>query len=241
MQPGTRPGRLLGMTTNTLRRGAVALAVLIAGLATAAPAADATPVSSSTASSRTQASSLGPDFSRTVTAERAVPRTKLTLAIADCEGCEVGLTQARWDRSAKWGVRTWDSKQKLVADGTVTFRVPTKRTRGMSMTVVAPWEGHTGYLATVVFRYGGKRPGTEVGFGEARAKTMGTACWAGTTAREVTLPVTVRKVWVQGVRHRVRGSIAYANTTQDWMVPMREVWDGVMGSQDVNVCGEPKR
>jgi hypothetical protein len=36
----------------------------------------------------------------------------------------------------------------------------------------------------------------------------------------------------------VRGTIAFASVTQDWMVPMRDVWDGVMGSQDVNVCGK---
>lgn len=43
----------------------------------------------------------------------------------------------------------------------------------------------------------------------------------------------------RGVRHRVRGSIAYAGVTQDWMKPMREVRHGVVGSQDVNICGEP--
>ncbi|CAI9404244.1 hypothetical protein [Nocardioides sp. T2.26MG-1] len=45
----------------------------------------------------------------------------------------------------------------------------------------------------------------------------------------------------RGVRHRVRGSIAYADVTQDWMKPVRDVWDGVPGSQDVNVCGEQPR
>ena len=61
-------------------------------------------------------------------------------------------------------------------------------------------------------------------------------------ADAVTIPLTVRKVWVEGVRHRVRGSIAFANVTQDWMKPMRTVWDGILGSQEVNICGEqPKR
>jgi len=106
------------------------------------------------------------------------------------------------------------------------------------MTLTAPWEGHTGYVTTVAFRYGGEQVGDEVGFAEARSKSKASACWAGTSADEVTIPLTVRKVWVEGVRHRVRGSIAYAAVTQDWMVPMRDVWDGVMGSQDVNVCGE---
>jgi len=34
----------------------------------------------------------------------------------------------------------------------------------------------------------------------------------------------------------VDGSIAFVPTTQSWLKPMREVWDGVLGSQDVNIC-----
>jgi len=174
-------------------------------------------------------------------AARAVPKTTITFEVPDCEGCEVGIMQGRWDPDAKWGMRVWDGGQKTVEDGVVTFKVPTKRTEGMSMTVTAPWEGHTGYVTTVVFRYGGEKAGNEIGFAEARKKTKGSACWAGTGEDAVTMPLTVRKVWVQGVRHRVRGSIAYADVTQDWMKPMRDVWDGVMGSQDVNICGEQPR
>jgi hypothetical protein len=205
------------MSTYTLRRGIAAVAALVAGLAVAAgsPAADAS-----------------------TPARAAVAKTTITFEMPGCDGCEVGLMQARWDRHAQYGVRYWDTGQKTVSDGTVSFTVPTKHTRGMSMTLTAPWEGHTGYVTTVAFRYGGKQVGDEVGFAEARSKSKASACWAGTSADEVTIPLTVRKVWVEGVRHRVRGSIAYAAVTQDWMVPMRDVWDGVMGSQDVNVCGE---
>lgn len=213
MQPTGVPERLHGMTLNLLGRATAALALSLGLLATGPATADA------------------PE-------RAAVAKTTITFEMPGCDGCEVSLTQGRWDRHAKWGVRVWDTGQRTVEDGTVSFTVPTKHTKGMSMTVIAPWEGHTGYLTTVAFRYGGKQAGDEVGFHEARSKTMASACWAGTKADEVTIPVTVRKVWVEGVRHRVRGSIAYASTTQDWMVPMRQVWDGVMGSQDVNICGE---
>ena len=210
------------MTTYPLRRGAVAVAALVAGLtgaltATGAPAADATAPA------------------------RAVPKTTITFEMPGCDGCTVGLMQARWDKHAQYGVKYWSAAEKTVEDGVVTYRVPTKHTQGMSMTVTAPWEGATGYVTTVAFRYGGEQPGDEVGFREARSKSKGTACWAGTTADEITIPLTVRKVWVEGVRHHVRGSIAYAAVTQDWMVPMRDVWNGVMGSQDVNVCGKRHR
>ncbi|MGY2702986.1 hypothetical protein ACVW2K_002570 [Nocardioides sp. HB32] len=219
MQPEVRPVRLPGMSTYTLRRGTAAVAALVAGLtgavAAGSPAADAS-----------------------TPARAAVAKTTITFEMSGCDGCEVGLMQARWDKHAQYGVRYWDTGQKTVSDGTVSFTVPTKHTRGMSMTLTAPWEGHTGYVTTVAFRYGGEQVGDEVGFAEARSKSKASACWAGTSADEVTIPLTVRKVWVEGVRHRVRGSIAYAAVTQDWMVPMRDVWDGVMGSQDVNVCGE---
>lgn len=209
-------------TTSLVRRGAAAAAAtaaLAAGLATAV--------------STTPADAAAPDG-----AARAVPKTTITFEVPGCDGCEVGVMQARWDEDAKWGIRVWDGGQKTVEDGVVTFKVPTKRTEGLSMTVTAPWEGHTGYVTTVAFRYGGMKAGDEVGFREARQKSRASACWAGTGEDAVTIPLTVRKVWVEGVRHRVRGSIAYAGVTQEWMVPMRAVWDGVMGSQDVNVCGE---
>ncbi|HEY0950581.1 hypothetical protein [Nocardioides sp.] len=171
-------------------------------------------------------------------AARTLPKTKITFEVPGCDGCEIGLTQARWDPKSRWGVRVWDGGQKAVADGVATFTVPTRHTVGMSAVVTAPWEGHTGYVTTVVFRYRGERPGDPVGFREARRKAKGTACWGGTAEEEVTIPLTVRKVRVMGLRHEVAGSIAYADTTQIWMKPMRRVLHGVMGSQDVNVCGE---
>ena len=46
----------------------------------------------------------------------------------------------------------------------------------------------------------------------------------------------VEKVEVDGVKKRVPGSIAFVPTTESWLKPMREVVDGVLGSQDVNIC-----
>ena len=50
------------------------------------------------------------------------------------------------------------------------------------------------------------------------------------------MPIVVEKVRVRGVKKMVDGSIAFVPTTQSWLRPMREVWDGVLGSQDVNIC-----
>jgi len=212
-------------TTSTVRRGAAAAAAIAAGLAGAVAAAP---------QSADAASEAG-------TPARAVAKTTVTFEMPGCDGCDVRLMQARWDRHSQYGIRYWSTAQKTVEGGAVSYTVPTQHTHGMSMIVEAPWEGHTGYQTTVAFRYGGEQVGDEVGFAEARSKSKGSACWAGTDADQVTVPLTVRKVWVQGVRHRVRGTLAYASVTQDWMVPMRDVWDGVMGSQDVNVCGERPR
>ena len=55
-------------------------------------------------------------------------------------------------------------------------------------------------------------------------------------SRAVTVPLVVEEVRVRGVKKEVDGSIAFVPTTQSWLAPMREVWEGVLGSQDVNIC-----
>ncbi len=163
----------------------------------------------------------------------ADPRTRLTFTVADCEGCEIQLVNARRTGDS---VRVWESRTRTVEDGTVTFRVATLRTWGMSATVVAPWEGHTGYVTTVAWRYNGKRVGDPVTLAEAVTRKRASACWEGVRRRAVTVPLVVEEVEVGGVHGRVPGSIAFVPTTQSWLGHMREVWDGVLGSQDVNVC-----
>lgn len=179
------------------------------------------------------------DASSTAPSGRPAHTTTVTLAVPDCSGCAFRLHQGLWDEDAHQGIRAWSSAEKKVRHGEVSFTVASMRTHGMSVDVRAPWEGATGYVTNVVFRYGGEQPGDEVGFREARGKSMASACWAGTRADEVTIPLTVRKVRVEGVRpHKVPGSIAYTSVTQEWMKPMRKVWGGVMGSQDLNICGK---
>jgi hypothetical protein len=86
-------------------------------------------------------------------------------------------------------------------------------------------------------RYRGKEVGDRVTFRQARGKRRASACWEGTRRDEVTLPLTVREVRVQGVHGRVAGSIAFLAETTSWLSPMRRAHRGVLGSQDVNVCG----
>ena len=112
------------------------------------------------------------------TERQAAARTTLTFTVDDCEGCEVQLVNARSTLDADV-VHVWESQAKEVRDGKVVFRVPTRRTWGMSATVVAPWEGHTGYVTTVAWRYAGEGVGDAVTLEEAVTKRKASACWEG--------------------------------------------------------------
>ena len=167
--------------------------------------------------------------------QRAAARTTLTFTVDGCEGCQVQLVNARSTLDADV-VHVWESQAKEVSDGAVTFRIPTRRTWGMSATVRAPWEGHTGYVTTVAWRYDGELVGDTVTLEEAVTKKRASACWEGVRSRAVTVPLVVERVRVRGVRKEVAGSIAFVPTTQGWVPPMRPAVDGVLGSQDVNIC-----
>ena len=168
----------------------------------------------------------------------AAPRTSLTFTVDGCEGCEIQLTSALGTiAEANAGeVDIWNSRARTVEDGSVTFDIATKRTWGMSVAVRAPWEGFTGYRTTVAWRYNGNLQGDTVTLEQALTKKSASACWEGVRSREVTVPLVVEKVRVDGVKKKVNGSIAFVPTTQSWLRPMRQVWDGVLGSQDVNLC-----
>ena len=74
----------------------------------------------------------------------------------------------------------------------------------MSVAVRAPWEGHTGYATTVAWRYNGKQVGDTVTLAEAVTKKRASACWEGVRRREVTVPLVVEKVEVDGVHEAGR-------------------------------------
>jgi hypothetical protein len=201
-------------TTRRTARATATLALLGAGLATGAGAA------TSPADART-------------TAAAAPSRTTVTFTVDDCRGCTVTLHQGLVDGD---DVVQWHSHPKKVRHGEVSFSVRSKRTAGMQATVEAPWEGHTGYLTNVVFRYAHEQVGDRMTFGEARGRKRASGCWEGTGRDHVTIPIVVREVQVRGVTERVPGSIAFARRTQSWLDPMARARHGVLGSQDVFAC-----
>lgn len=169
----------------------------------------------------------------------AVPRTQLTFTVDDCEGCKIQLTSAlgTYADADAGTLEIWNSRTRTVRDGAVTFDIATMRTWGMSVAVDAPWEGFTGYRTTVAWRYNGNLVGDTVTMEEALTKQKASACWEGVRRRNVTVPLVVEEVEVDGAKgRRVPGSIAFVPTTESWLRPMRDVVDGVLGSQDVNIC-----
>jgi hypothetical protein len=157
--------------------------------------------------------------------------TELTLQVPKCHGCQIDVMNG-----ALRPENTWAARPKKVTSGSVTFVVPRPATRGLSMTVVAPWEGTTGYTTLAAFRYRGHDVGDSVSFAGARSAKRGSACWGGTSHRDATIPLTVRKVTVPGNFGPTDGTIAYADVTQTWLKPMMHAGKGVLGSQEVIVC-----
>lgn len=165
--------------------------------------------------------------------DRAVARTTLTINAPGCEGCEITAQSALTSDYED----VWQSSPVEVVDGVATFRVPTDRTAGLSLTLRAPWERRLGYVTVVAMRYAGTQAGDVVSKREARGKRRASACWAGTTEPSYEMTLRTRKVRVVGVGPgRVPGTLAWAHTTQDWLAPVRRVLDGVMGGQDIDFC-----
>ena len=82
---------------------------------------------------------------------RAAPNTVLTVNVRSCEGCEITLVSyLDGDMGAGWA-----SDPHTVRNGKAAFVVPTAKTEGLSVMVRTPWEGQTGYVTMVVFRYKG--------------------------------------------------------------------------------------
>lgn len=159
------------------------------------------------------------------------PMTKLTLTAANCSGCEIGVMNG-----ARRPENTWAVDPRTMTDGSLTVRVPRNLTRGISVTAYGPWEGTTGYTALVAWRYAGQQVGDGVSVSTARSADRGSACWGGTKAASLTVPLTIRKVRTGGIHGQTNGTLAYAQVAQPWLKPMMRADRGILGSQEVIVC-----
>lgn len=160
---------------------------------------------------------------------------RITVKVNGCNGCDLTLAQFRPD------AHTWQSKTKRVVDGKVSFFVARSHTKGLTMAVTPPWERRaeipTGYQTMAVFRYQGVAPGSSIWLKAARGKRKGSPCWAGTTKAAHTIPLTVRKVRVQGTTGPTDGTIAWVNPqARNSRSTMASVHRGIYGAQDGVIC-----
>ena len=110
------------------------------------------------------------------------PRTELTFAVQGCNGCHFRLTQALDGRR-----RVWQSPQHTVRNGSVTWTVPTRRTHGLSVTVLAR---------------GTAEPAT------CRRSRSGTAAPAGRSRQQDSCPHQAARVDLLGGHHEGRRDAA---------------------------------
>jgi hypothetical protein len=209
------------MRSSTRLAAAAALAGLTLLPAAGAPAGAVEPTASGTtvASAATGAATYGVPDSQ-----------KITFTVDGCDRCDITLNA--FDRQ-----RSWSSRTKQVGDDhRVTFTVPQRWVDGVAAAISSPWEKRLGYVSHVVFRYGGEKTGDRVSVAEARTKEKGSLCLASDPSQVAsTVPLTVRKVRVEGVGGRTDGTLAFATRTQR-AAPMTTVFDGVGGAQDVPPC-----
>ncbi len=165
-----------------------------------------------------------------LTAGSAAQTSTLSLHVDSCERCPVTLTQALEGR------KVWQSATKRVQDGDVTFTVPIARTRGMSITVSPRWSDLDA-VPLVAFRYAGTEVGQVIPNSLAATETRGTACWAGTSAKAVSMDIRV-----VSYAHRTqsgdpgRAIRVWSKTTRHAMLPYLDAYKGSLGTQDVVFC-----
>ncbi len=151
--------------------------------------------------------------------------TDLTLRVSRCEDCVVTLFS--YDGLSP----IYSSAPAVVSEGSVTFRLPSARTSGMSVQVDAPWSDSRSDTY-VAWRYSGRAIGEKVSLAGARASRRASGCWAGTVNEAVTLKIKVRRV-----RHRGRATaIAWAPVTESFVRPMERVRRGLLMRGDVLAC-----
>ena len=143
-----------------------------------------------------------------------------------CVGCFVRPQQYIPARNNNGQEISWDGQGRKVRGDSITFRVPTENTRGMSFAIANPAYDDGFYDAepVIVFQYKGYEPGTRVERSQAIKASSASPCWAGTTDDKVSLDVNVRKVRVEGVSDtRVRLPLA-------WVAPTEAAFGGFMNT-----------
>ena len=134
------------------------------------------------------------------------------------------------------------------ADNTVTFEVPTSRTKGMSFVIDDPSKEEPRHFVdfhtVIVFQYYGYEPGEWVTVRQARTSKKASPCWSGTEDANVAFTVNVRNQTVDGLPTNGAKKIKKVNIPLAWVSPTQEAYfgfsrspGGVVGEQDIYPCG----
>lgn len=157
--------------------------------------------------------------------------TTILLRVQGCEGCLLSAHSRSEGQAAVFGTRA-----KKVRDGRVRFTVPTARTVGLSIAVVAPFEGATLANSEVVLGYRGHPVGSSVTPAAAAAATRGSVCFAGTSQSRLRLTIQIVPVRIRGNGGPVTAAAAFATTTQASLSPSYRTFGGYQGSRGVPAC-----
>lgn len=195
-------------------------------------AATITSLAASAAASPADATTAPPDTASasSTVGSSAAATTTITLHVARCGHCPVRLTQSLP------GHATWQSASQRVVDRTVTFTVPTARTHGMTVSVAPRWQALNA-VPLVAFRYANTTIGQHISNAVAQAKRRGSPCWAGTTARDVSMAIRVVKYPQRTISGQPGTAIrVWARTTRHATPPYLRTHKGTVATQEVVSC-----
>lgn len=164
----------------------------------------------------------------------AAPTTTLTLKVTGCEGCEIGLTS--WIKGTPFSSAYGVTPRKVV-DGTVVFTVPTSRTRGLVMSLQAPFAGHLQAQPLVALHYSGIGVGSPVSATQAAAGKAAHVCFAGTAESALTVAVKVGRTTGSSPQgEKVVAPRAFAAVSQPFIGTSQRTSNGVVYAQETVAC-----
>ena len=158
--------------------------------------------------------------------------TRVVLHVDGCnDRCTVQLVQAFEGRRL-----VWSSNRKHTTDGMVSFRVPSRRTTGMSIEVTPPWHRQN-YVPMVAVHYAGMSDGERVSPREAASSRRAYGCLEGTRRARLRLDVQVDRFRSRGVTGDIVDTArVYSKETLPALAPLKRTLRGSLGGQEALYC-----
>lgn len=160
----------------------------------------------------------------------------MTLEVKGCDGCTIApaSVQKAGDQYADW-----IGPVKTVRDGEVTFRLPKTWTPWMYFTIQPKVPSGVYNSETLIaMRYDGFAVGQRVSRAQAASGDSAYGCWAGTTARAITMKVVVTRFPATSVDGQVSGPHirAFMSRGKPTVGSAGSTFEGSLGTQDPYFC-----